>query len=198
MVADRDSLRDDSAPSRASRSTTSLPPLEDAGARDRSPRRLNRLRDSSDRAGSFGPHRSRDNRGRSPLQIANHRDRNTQDSSSRGRLTNASAGADDRMVPFDENILEEDLSDAFDEDTVAGEVVSSHFGSGSWAPTRVDALSPPSGSAQAFGPPAAQVMAAQCNSDSSVTHQVVASSDQRSVTINQGFYHRGGRIPGCT
>ena len=90
LVAALDSLRDHSAPSRGSRSTASLPPLEAAGARDRSPRRLDRLRDSSDRAGSFGPQRSRDRRARSPLPIANHRGRDTRDSSCRGRLTNAS------------------------------------------------------------------------------------------------------------
>ena len=60
-------------------------------------------------------------------------------------MTNASVEADDRMVLFDEDSLEEDLSDALDEDTVTGEVVNSHLCSGPWAPTRVDGLSPPSG-----------------------------------------------------
>ena len=58
---------------------------------------------------------------------------------------------------------------------------------GLWAPTGIDDMSRPSGLAQPLGPRAAHVMAAQHNNDFSVTNQMVASSDQRSVTINQGL-----------
>lgn len=58
---------------------------------------------------------------------------------------------------------------------------------GSWAPTGTDNLSLPSGPAQPYGPGATNVAAAQYNCDLSVTNQMVASSDQRSVTINQGL-----------
>ena len=60
VAATRGSLRDDSAPSRGTQSAASLPPLEDATARDRSPRRRDPIEDGSDGASSsFGPQRSR-------------------------------------------------------------------------------------------------------------------------------------------
>ena len=197
-LADRDRHRAASASSRTSRSNGSLPAIEDAGTRERSPKRTGRLRDISDSEDTFGPRRSRDRRGGSPLSITNRRSFDYQDGPSQKRLTNASASADDRMVVYEEDNLGEDLEDLSDEDMMAGNIVSSHPGSGSWAPTGVDAPSPLSGTAQSFGPPAAHIAAAQYNSDSSVTTQVVAFSDQRGSHREPGFRQVRGRFSGCT
>ena len=77
--------------------------------------------------------------------------------------------------------LASDLADVFDMDAMAdGDM-------GPRAPTGTDSLSLPSGLAQSYGPGATNVAAAQYNSDFWVVNQSVASSDQRSVTINQGL-----------
>ena len=165
VVATRGSLRDDSAPSRGSQSTASLPPLEDATARDRSPRRRDPIEDGSDGASSsFGPRRSREGRARSPLPISDCRVQRvggSRDSSRRRRLLDASADDGDDF----EDTLENDLAAELARDTMTGDVVESHFGYGSRAPTGVDDISMPSGQAQPLGPPVAHVMAAQNNND---------------------------------
>ena len=90
---------------------------------------------------------------------------------------NANIGDEDDFA----DILGEDLGNMFD----AGAMVNFDVGPGSL--TGTDDLSVPSGPAHSFGPGACQVAAAQYNSDYSVVNQSVASSDQRSVTINQGL-----------
>ena len=140
-----------------------MPPLEDAKARDRSPRRRDPIEDGAAGAtSSFGPRRSRDRRARSPLPISDHRDRGSRDSSRRRRLQNASADDGDDFV----DTLEHDLADELARDTMIDDVVESHFGYGPRAPTGVDDMSMPSGLAQPLGPPAVHVMAAQNNNDS--------------------------------
>ena len=171
-------MRENSAPSRGGRSTTSVPSIEDAQARDRLPRRIDPIEDGTSGASSFGPQRSRERRARSPLPITDQRDRGSRDSSRRRRLTDVSAEDVDGFV----DTLEFDSADE-----LAREAMVDDVDVGPWAPTGVDDMSMPSRLAQPFGPPAAHVMAAQYNNDFSVTNQMVASSDQRSVTINQGL-----------
>ena len=61
LVAARDArLRENSAPSRAGRSSTPVPSIEDAQSRDRSPRRMDPIEDGTSGASTFGPRRSRE------------------------------------------------------------------------------------------------------------------------------------------
>ena len=93
-------------------------------------------------------------------------------------LADANTGAVDS---FDDS-LASDLADQFDLDAMADD-----DNMGPRVPTGTDPLSLPSGSAQSYGPEATNFAAAQYNSDFSVANQSVVSSDQRSVTINQGL-----------
>ena len=61
---------------------------------------------------------------------------------------------------------------------------------GSWAPTRTVDQVVPSRSAHSYGRGLSQFSAAQHNNDHSVTYQTVVSSDQRTVTINQGLFEK--------
>ena len=179
MVAARDSsIREHSAPSRGGRSTTPALSIEDAQLRDRSPRRIDPIEDGPSRVSSFGPLRGGARRGRSPFPIADHRKRDSRESSRPRMLADANIGDVDS---FDDS-LESNLGDQFDFDAMADD-----DNNGPGAPTGTDSLSLPSGTAQSYGPGATNVAAAQYNSDFSVSHQTVASSDQRSVTINQGM-----------
>ena len=177
LAAQGASIREDSAPSRGDRSMTSVLSIEDSQSRDRSPRRIDPIEDGTPRASTFGPQRSRGRRGRSPFPISDRRNRDPRDSSHRQMLADANSVDVDS---FDS--LESALAEQLDMDAMADD-----SNIGSWAPTGTDDLSLPSGPAQPYGPGATNVAAAQHNNDLSVTNQMVASSDQRSVTINQGF-----------
>ena len=154
---------------------TSVLSIEDSQSRDRSPRRIDPIEDGTPRASTFGPQRSRERRGRSPFPMSDRRKRDLRDSSHRRMLADASSGDVDS---FDS--LESALAEQLDMDAMADD-----NNIGPWAPTGTDTLSLPSGPALSYAPGATNVVAAQYDSDLSVTNQMVASSDQRFVTINQ-------------
>ena len=188
-TATRASLRENSVISRDSRSAGSVHALMDDTARERSPRKREPIEDIPN-----GPYGAQRNRGRemSSLSITNQGFSSRSGRGNRSREVSRPRALHDApvssLVKADEDTLDEDLAGAMSDEPGLGNSPVSHLSIRPRAPTSIDDETMPSGSAQSFGPlVAAQLTAVQSNYDQSVTHQAVVSSDQRSVTINNGL-----------
>ena len=179
VAVTRGSLRNDSAVSGRSQSTSSMPALEDRREVREGSRRREPIEDIPDC--SYGAQRSRA-RERSPRGIADQDFHRRMARTVRSRDVSESRAILDgqpfSLVSFGEDTLDADLASAMDEDLDSV---------GPGAPISADLQSVPSGPALSLGPQIAANFAAQSNYDYSVTNQAVVSSDNRSVTINNGI-----------